>query len=417
MRRMLVLFSITILCAPSRLNAQVTAIKAGRLVDPDTGSVVRDRVIVIEGSRIKAVGPGLAIPAGARIIDLSDVVVLPGLFDAHTHLCLSTDRPRDNGNFFFTTIMETNAYRAIEGVANARALLESGFTTIRDLGNAGNYADTDLRRAIEDGWVPGPTIINAGRIIAPYGGQFHLQPERRELGEPEYFYADTQDELEKAIRENIHYGARVIKLVADDQPYVYSVGDFELVVEEARRAGLKVAVHAGVRDGGNPHNAIAARVASIEHGFRISDEDLELMKKNDVVLVGTDFTAEAERDAPLPAGWHKLCVDRLRRAYRIGVTMAYGTDVAFRQPGETRGTLSIAEIESWVEAGIPAPVILKALTTNAARLLGVEKERGRIEPGLAADIIATRDNPLDNIQTLKKVTFVMKEGKVFKANP
>src|SRR2546422_5321933 len=210
MRRMLVLFSIAILCAPSRLSTQVTAIKAGRLVDPDKGSVVRDRVIVIEGSRIKAVGPRLAIPGGARIIDLSDAVVLPGLFDAHTHLCLSTDRPRDNGNFFFTTIMETNAYRAIEGVANARALLESGFTTIRDLGNAGNYADTDLRHAIEDGWVPGPTIINAGRIIAPYGGQFHLQPERRELGEPEYFYADRSEEHTSELQSRLHLVCRLL---------------------------------------------------------------------------------------------------------------------------------------------------------------------------------------------------------------
>src|SRR5207237_9209294 len=120
----------------------------------------------------------------------------------------------------------------------------------------------------------------------------------------------------------------------------YSMVDFESVVEEASRSGLKAGVHVGVRDGGSPHKAIAARVASIEHGFRISDEDLGLMKKNDVVLVGTDFTAEAERDAPLPAGWHKLCVDRLRRAYRIGVTMAYGKYVAFDQACETRGACS-----------------------------------------------------------------------------
>ena len=319
--------------------------------------------------------------------------------------------PRDNGKFFFTTLIETNAYRALEGAANARAMLESGFTTIRDVGNAGNYADTDLRRAIDEGLVPGPTMINAGRIIAPYGGQFHLQPERRELGEPEYLYADSRDELRRAIRENIQYGAKVIKIVVDDQPYIYSVDDIKFIIEEAARAGLKVAAHCGVRPQtgteNGPHNAAQGGVASIEHGFRMRDEDLELAKQHNVVLVGTDFTAEAERDAPLPSGWHKLCVDRLKRA---------GHDVAVvdLQPGETRGTLSMAEIDSWVEAGIPASVILKSMTTNAAALLGVEKERGAVKVGLAADIIATPDDPLANITTLKHVSFVMKDGKVFR---
>ena len=414
----LFIFLIGLISAPDPTPAQVTAIKAGRLIDPASGSTATNQVILVEGSKIKAVGSDLTIPPGSTVIDLSNSAVLPGLFDCHTHMCLTTVRPRDNGKFFFTTLIETNAYRALEGAANARAMLESGFTTIRDVGNAGNYADTDLRRAIDEGLVPGPTMINAGRIIAPYGGQFHLQPERRELGEPEYLYADSRDELRRAIRENIHYGAKVIKIVVDDQPYIYSVDDIKFIIEEAARAGLKVAAHCGVRPQtgteNGPHNAAQAGVASIEHGFRMRDEDLELAKQHNVVLVGTDFTAEAERDAPLPSGWHKLCVDRLKRAHKIGVTMAYGTDVAFAQPGETRGTLSMAEIDSWVEAGIPASVILKSMTTNAAALLGVEKERGAVKAGLAADIIATPDDPLANIATLKHVSFVMKDGKVFR---
>lgn len=404
--------------APGVALGDVVAIKAGKLVDPANASTSTNQVILIEGSKIKAVGSNLPMPAGATVIDLSHATVLPGLFDCHTHMCLSTVRRLDNGKFFFTTLIDTTAYRAIQGVANARAMLDSGFTTIRDVGNAGNYADTDLRRAIEEGWVPGPTMLNAGRIIAPRGGQFHLQPERPGLGEPEYLYADTKDELKKAVRENIHFGAKVIKIVVDDQPYIYSVDDIKFVIEEAARAGLKVAAHCGVRPGsekqGGPHNAAEAGVASIEHGFRMTDEDLALAKKNHVVLVGTDFTTMAEREAPLPSGWHALSVDRLKRAYKIGVTMAYGTDVAFAHPGETRGTLSISLIESWVEAGIPPSVTLQALTTNAAQLLGIEKERGAIHSGLAADIIATRESPLDNILTLEHVTFVMKDGKVFK---
>lgn len=389
----------------------VTAIKAGKLVDPQTGTVATNQVILVEGKRIKAVGGNLEIPSGATVIDLSNSTVLPGLFDAHTHLCLTVVKQRDNGNYFFTTLLDTNAYRAIQGVANARAMLESGFTTIRDVGNAGNYADTDLRRAIEQGWVPGPTMINAGRIIAPYGGQFHLQPEKRDLGTPEYFYADTRDELKKAIRENIHYGATVIKIVVDDQKYIYSVDDIRFIIEEAGKAGLKVAAHCWTHPGA--HNAAEAGVASIEHGFAMTDEDLALAKKNNVVLVGTDFTETAAREINRPH-YHAVFVDRLKRAYKVGTTIAFGTDVDFTMPGETRGTLAVSFIESFVEAGVPPLEILRAMTTNAARLLGVDKERGAIKAGLAADIIATPENPLDNIWTLKKVSFVMKDSEVFR---
>lgn len=389
------------------------AIKAGKLVDPETGKVATKQVILVEGKKIKAVGGDLEIPKEAKLIALSNATVLPGLFDAHTHMCMTVVKQRDNGNYFFTTLLDTTAYRAIQGVANARAMLESGFTTIRDVGNAGNYADTDLRRSIEQGLVPGPTILNAGRIIAPYGGQFHLQPEKRDLATPEYLFADTREELKKAIRENIHYGAKVIKIVVDDQDYIYSVDDIRYILEEAARSGLKVAAHCWTHPGA--HNAAEAGVASIEHGFQMTDDDLALAKKNKVVLVGTDFTETAARELGRP-GWHATFVDRLRHAYRIGTTVAFGTDVDFALAGETRGTLSVSFIDSFVEAGVSPLEILRAMTINAARLLGVEKERGAIKPGLFADIIAMPDNPLDNIQTLKKVSFVMKDGTVFKQN-
>jgi imidazolonepropionase-like amidohydrolase len=407
---------VLFILAPIAVRAQITAIKAGKLVDPESGTTSTNQIIVVEGAKIKAVGGNVAVPAGATVIDLSNSTVLPGLFDAHTHLCLTTNKQWDYGNYYFTSLLNTSAYRAIQGVANARAMLESGFTTIRDVGNAANYADTDLRRAIEEGTVPGPTIINAGRIIAPYGGQFFLQPEKRDLANPEYFFADTKDELKKGIRENAHYGAKVIKLVVDDQRYIYSVDDIKFAIEEAGKAGLKVAAHCWTEAGAR--NAAAAGVASIEHGFQMSDDVLELAKKNNVVLVGTEFTEQAAREtnAPDPKSFHETFVDRLRRAYKIGVTIAFGTDVIFQMSGQTRGTLSMSYIDSFVEAGVPAKAILQAMTTNAARLLGVDGERGAIKVGLAADIIATPQDPVENIQTLKQVGFVMKDGKVIKHN-
>src|SRR5947209_3610651 len=142
------------------------AIKAGKVVDPEAGKTAANQIILVEGKRIKEIGANLAIPAGAKVIDLSKSTVFPGMYDAHTHLCMTVKPKRDAGNYYFTTLLDTTAYRAIEGVANARAMLESGFVGVRDVGNAGNYADTDLRRAIESGLVPGPTMVNAGIIIA-----------------------------------------------------------------------------------------------------------------------------------------------------------------------------------------------------------------------------------------------------------
>ena len=407
-------YLIFYLVLPVLCNAQVTVVKAGKLVDPETGTFTENQRILVENGKIKSIGSDVSIPAKANVIDLSRMTVLPGLFDCHSHLCQMTTV--DNRDLFTTDIQQSTAFRAIIGVKTAREYLESGFTTVRDVGNNGNYADTSLRNGIERGLVPGPTIINAGRIIAPFGGQYFLRPERVELGSPEYFFADTRDEMLKAIRENIHFGALVIKIVVDDQKYIYSVEDIKYIVQEAGKAGLKVAAHCMTEQGAR--NAAEGGVASIEHGFRMSDEVLQLAKKNNVVLVGTDFTIEAAGylglDPATSKFFHDTFIDRLKRAYRIGVTMAYGTDTFFEAPGHTRGTLAISYIDSFVEAGVSTKDILKIMTTNAAQLTGVEKQRGALKPGLFADIIATPENPLDNIQTLKKVSFVMKNGKVVK---
>ncbi len=305
--------TLFLLAVSTRIEAQypipgperVYAIKAGKLVDAEKGTTENNQIILVRGKIIEAVGPNVSIPSDAKIIDLSKSTVLPGLFDAHTHLCMTMKKDRDGNNYYFTTLLDSTPYRAIEGVANARDMLASGFTTVRDVGNAGNYADTALREAIERGLVPGPTMINAGRIIAPYGGQFRLQPEKRDLATPEYAIADTHDEMIKAIRENIHYGAKVIKIVVDDQQYIYSADDIRFMVEEAHRDGLKLAAHCWTRAGA--HNAAEAGVDSIEHGERMTNEDLQLAKKNHVVLVGTDFTesprANAARLICTPCSW------------------------------------------------------------------------------------------------------------------
>jgi imidazolonepropionase-like amidohydrolase len=188
------------------------------------------------------------------------------------------------------------------------------------------------------------------------------------------------------------------------------------MIAEAAAAGVKLAAHCVTEQGAR--NAAEAGVASIEHGFEMSDEVLQIAKKNNVVLVGTDFTEKAwlayQMPAELAKRLHARSVDRLRRAHKIGVTMAFGSDLIFYAPDETRGTWTMSQIESMIEAGIPARDILLTMTTNAARLLGVEKTRGAIAPGQFADIIAVSENPLDNISTLKRVNFVMKNGKVFK---
>ena len=403
----LVLLSVLPVRAQLNLNSEIVAIKAGKLLDPETGKTTTNQIILVEGNKIKEIGASVAIPAEAKVIDLSKATVLPGLFDAHTHLCMTVIPMRDANNYYFTTLLDTTGYRAIQGVANGMAMLKSGFTTVRDIGNAGNYADTDLRRAIEAGWVQGPTIVNAGIIIAPYGGQFHLQPEKKDLATPEYLFADTRDEMRKAIRQNLHFGAKFIKIVVDDQKYIYSADDIRFMIAEAHAAGVKLAAHCWTHAGA--HNAAEAGVDSIEHGFKMTDEDLQLAKKNNVTLVGTEFTEKLSDPQE-----HKIWVDRLQRAYKIGVNMAFGTDVDIALPGETRGTLAIDYIQSWMDAGVPAADTLRAMTVNAARLLGVDKERGFLKPGMAADIIATPENPVEDIRTLKRVSFVMKNGAIIK---
>jgi imidazolonepropionase-like amidohydrolase len=394
-------------------SAQTIAIRAGKLVDPATGTTAENMIILVEEGTIRAVGSNMNLPKDAAVLDLSSQVVLPGLVDSHTHLCDTFETNGDvGGALLLYTLTVSTADRALHGVGNAKSMLDAGFTTVRDMGNAGEYADAALQRAIESGIVPGPTFFISGKIIAPFGGQFFVNPEHPDIGKHDYFYADTRDEIKKAIRQNIHFGADWIKIVVDDYPYSYSAEDLRFIVSEAGKAGLKVAAHCVTEEGAR--SAVEAGLASIEHGFEMSDEILAQAKRNGVMLVATDFTQEIMDLYQFFAQPRSAIVDRLKRANRIGLPLVYGSDIISTVPGHSRGSASLSLLDSWVEAGVPPKVILQALTTNGVRLLGIQDQRGSIKKGLAADIIATSENPLDDIMTLKNVRFVMKDGKIIK---
>ncbi len=411
------LFLIVLFVIGSAARAEVAAIRAGYVIDPETATARPNEIILIENGRIKEIGRAVAIPPDAIVIDLSNRTVLPGLIDAHTHLLAAIDPKWDLGDTWIMTLQRREGYRAILGARHAKEVLEAGFTTVRDVGNSGEYLDMDLEKAIRFGVVPGPTIITAGRIIAPFGGQFWDTPsDPKLLNNPEYYFADSRDEMRKAVRENIYWGAKVIKIVVDGQRYQYSTDDIRFIVDEAARAGVRVAAHVQTERGA--HAAIEAKVASIEHAWVITDQDLLLARKNGVTLVSTDFTVTQlvangfERDRAVRI--HAQRVNRLSRAYKSGVTIAFGTDIMNALGKPSRGAQALEYIDSFVEAGVPAPDILRAMTTNAARLLDVDKMSGSLRPGMAADLIAVPGNPLQDITVLKRVSFVMRRGKIYR---
>jgi len=409
------LFFLALLALPSQ--AQNAVIRAGTLIHAENGTTSSDQKITVIDGKISSIEDWSG-RVNDDVIDLSDSYVMAGMIDAHAHMALEVDPLKDGGNYFFTGILNTTAYRAVQGVRNSKDMLEAGFTAIRDIGNNGNYADVAIKQGIDEGLVPGPHMEVSGRIIAPFGAQFHLQPEKRGVGEPEYFFADGEVEVMKAVRENLHFGATFIKLVIDDQRYIYSVDEIRAAVREAEVAGTYVAAHCWTEQGAR--NAIEAGVHTIEHGPNMSNETLQMAKDAGVYLVGTEFTlaglAWADPSADISAFQpeHDMFVDRLRRSYEIGVMNVYGSDAVFRNAEQGRGIESLDVLSSWREAGVSNDYTLRAITATAAEMMGIDSQRGILAPGLAADIVAMPNNPLDDTSALHGINWVMQNGRLIR---
>jgi imidazolonepropionase-like amidohydrolase len=402
-----------VMAGAATVAAQVTAIRAGRLVDPETGTVATNQVILIEKGKFTGIGAGIAIPAGAEVIDLSSLTVVPGLVDAHNHLALTYKQVPENNVYYMTYVMESTPLRAIQAASNGIQMLSSGFTIVRDMGNNANYADAALRIAIEQGWLPGPTIINSGLIIGGMGGQFWPTPEMavdKKIVYPEYLDADTPDEIVKAVRQNALFGAKVIKICVDCKPWGYSTDEIRLFISEAARIGMKVEGHVQTLEGGR--RAVDAGIWSIAHDSGLNDELHKLMAQKGIWRAGTE--------TPLSLTGHttpedyKATVDGLRNAWQNKVPLTFSTDADYYVPGRQRGEVAIEFIETWKAAGIPNADILRAMTIGGYKVSQTEKTRGPIKVGFAADLIAVPGNPLEQIDALRDVRFVMKDGMVFK---
>ncbi len=401
---------------------EVVLIKAGRLIDVREGRVLTDQAILIEGDRIKEVGPSQTVtahaPAGVRVIDLSRSTVLPGLIDCHTHL---TFEPSQMG---YSALGISIPRETLYGAKNAKLTLEAGFTSVRNVG-ANGYSDVALRDAINAGDIPGPRISAAGPSIGVTGGHGD-----NNLLAPEFHHssdgiADGVAALTAKVREQAKYGADAVKIIATggvlskgDSPEATQFSDEEIrvVVAEAHRLGRKVAAHAHGAAG--IKQAVLAGVDSIEHGSFINDEDIQLMKQKGTYLVPTLYLADWFMENYAKMGVPEFMVEKARvvmpaarqnvaRAFKAGVRVAFGTDAAVYPHG-----LNAHEFASMVKLGLTPMQTIQSATVSAADLLGWSDRVGSIEQGRFADIIAVNGDPTVDVTVLERVSFVMKGGQV-----
>jgi imidazolonepropionase-like amidohydrolase len=397
-----------------------TVLRCGRLIDGR--SAARENVaVVVEGERITSVGAFAAAPADARVIDLTGSTCLPGLIDSHTHVLLQGDIT--SSDYDEQLLKESIPYRTIRATMAARRALEQGFTTIRDVETEGAmYADVDVKRAIERGIIPGPRMFVATRALAPTG-MYPLSGYSWELRVPEGVQiVDGPDGIRRAVREQVKYGADWIKYYSDRRYFVkdgalhswvnFTDEEARALVDEAHRLGRKVAAHAMGREGiESPLNAGAD---SIEHGFGLDDEMLDLMARRGVfwcptIYVGV-YVAEgrARAGAPIWLQMVELEKQAFARALRRNVKIAYGTDAggyAWTEP-------MAREFTYMVRYGMTPLQAIESATRVGAELLGREADLGTVEAGKLADVVAVAGDPLRDVAELEKVTFVMKGGQV-----
>jgi imidazolonepropionase-like amidohydrolase len=402
-------------------SASIVAIRARALVDVIKGELVDHPVVLLEGDRITAVGRNIEIPRGAKVIDLGDRTLLPGLIDCHTHLLQKDDLRIGNENLVSQLSRMSTAKRALLGVKNGQEDLFAGITTVRDVGNSGVDGAIVLRDAIEAGWVTGPRIIACGRALSPIGGQFpRLVPEARGVVDLEYAPICGVLEAQRAVRQSIYEGADWIKVITDPGPVMLSTEEMKAIVEETHRLGKKVAAHAIAPQAVSI--AIEAGVDSIEHAYDLTEAQAKQMAAKGIYLVPTDrprdmyyaglvLTPEERKRAETNYGWFTLHNrERLARAIKAGVLIAAGADDYDDTGAFTRGDVSRSMFEAYVEGGMSPLDSLRAGTINAAKLLGREQDLGSLEPGKYADIIAVAGNLLKDIHALRGVAFVMKGG-------
>jgi imidazolonepropionase-like amidohydrolase len=420
---------------PIRAADDVIVLKAKRMFDGKAKSLVPNGVVIVQGDKIVDVGSGLAVPSDAQVIDLGDATLAPGFMDAHTHLTLDY-----SGDYNVRRLQELDlnvSEQAIIATAHARATVEAGFTTVRDLGSrfvgSREFVDVALRNSINKGIVVGPRMLVATKGIGATGGHFDPTSGFRDFlfgREPDYTdgIIDSPDDARKAVRFEVKNGADVIKAAVSggvlsltdevDTPQLTPV-EMAALVDESHRLRKKVAVHCHGDQAAR--EAIEAGVDSIEHGSFIKSETLARMKSKGVFLTPTLMATEwimskLENYPPALQAKAKAAAaarsDMFRNALKLGVKISFGTDAAVFPHGQ-----NAREFKLMVDLGMPPIEALRSATANDAELLGVAQKTGTLEKGKLADIIAIPGDPSTDIAATERVFFVMKEGKIIMNGP